>query len=177
MADDPVAVAVEEPLSTVDEVAARTGEPIESPDDIKLAESMIEAASANVRHYGKPWPIRAGAPAMARTIATAAAARGYLNPSGFIDERSDSVTLKRAEAYAADTELTPREIKQLEDLAGETVIHSISISQGEDRWRPRSIAPGFMYLRRDPGEAVAMDDRTTTPFPFFVRHSRRRRRR
>lgn len=157
-----------EALTTVDEVSARCGEPIELADEVRLAESMIEAASAHVRHYGKAWPTRSGAPAIARTIATAAAARGYMNPSGFIDERSDSVTLKRAEAYAADTQLTAGEIKMLQEASGGATVSSIRIALGEDRFAPASQSP-WGFVRRDPREGVQIDSGVHAPFPFYRR--------
>lgn len=160
----------EEPLSTVGEVAARTGEDISLDSEVALAEAMIEAASAQVRHYGRPWPLRANAPAIARTIATAAASRGYQNPSGYTDERSDSVTLKRADAYAADVELTPSEIQILREHSGRSgAVRSVRIDLGADRFVPTSQEDRFGFVRRDPREGVPVDSGVHTPFPLYRR--------
>lgn len=163
----------EEPLSTPEDVAARSGEDIELDAEVALAEAMIAAASAQVRHYGKPWPHRQTAPAIARTIATAAAARGYQNPSGFTDERSDSVTLKRADMYAADVQLTPGEIQMLKEYSGRGSVKSFRIEMGEDRFVPRSQVDGPQFVRRDPREGAPVDDGVHTPFPLFRRPRRR----
>ena len=156
------------PLTTVEGISAHVGEAIELTEEVRLAESMAAAASAHVRHYGRAWPDPDKAPAIARTIATAAAARGYMNPSGFLDERSDSVTLKRADAYAADTQLTPQEIKMLQEVTGGATVTSIRLTLGEDRFVPRSRSP-FGYVRRDPAEGVPIDSGVHTPFPFYRR--------
>jgi hypothetical protein len=158
---------LEEPLTTAEQVSARCGEPIELPEEISLAESMIEAASAMVRHYGRPWPVAAKAPAIARTIATAAAARGYMNPSGYTDERSDSVTLKRADMYAADVQLTPNEIRMLKEASGAGSVQSVRIELGPDRFIPRSQQRISPFVRRDPREGVPLADGVHTPMPFF----------
>ncbi|WP_029090108.1 hypothetical protein [Brevibacterium album] len=159
--------ATEEPLATVDQVAARCGEPIELADEIALAESMIEAASAQVRHYGRLWPVASKAPAIARTIATSAAARGYMNPSGYTDERSDSVSLKRADMYAADVQLTPNEIRMLREASGAGSVQSIRIELGAERFIPRSQQRSAPLVRRDPHEGAPLADGVHTPIPFF----------
>lgn len=164
---------IEEPLTTREAVAARTGEEIELESEVDLVDAMIEAASALVRHYGKPWVTAADAPALARTIATAAAARGYMNPSGFVDERSDSVTLKRAEMFAADVQLTPNEIQMLKELSGRGSVKSARIELGADRFVPRSQVDDFGFVRRDPREGVPLADGVHTPIPFFRRSGRR----
>lgn len=98
-----------EPLAGITRLAARVGEPIETEQDIALAEEMLEAASAEVRFYGLDWQNEASAPAVAVNITLAAAARGYQNPAGYAKERSDMANLERSEAYAQGVELTPGE--------------------------------------------------------------------
>lgn len=160
-----------EPLSSVEEVAAKAGEEIIGEQDISLAEAMIEAASAQVRLFGQAWPTRASAPHIALVITTAAAARGYLNPSGFSMERSDSVTLQRADMYAADVELTPNEKSMLRQAAGGvSTVSSIPITLGQERFIPRSKGRGrspFGFARRQQESAVQLNDGNETPFQFF----------
>lgn len=165
-----------EPLTTVEEVAAHTGEPIETDADRLLCESMIRAASANVRFHGLPWATMEEAPDIARTIACTAAARGFMNPSGFMDERSDSVTLKRSEMYANDTKLTPEEVDMLKELKGQSTVRSVALDLGSDYFNPRSQAHGF--VRRNLDECVPIVYPPGTPFPLYrvgrVRRSLRR---
>lgn len=162
---------VAEPLSSVEEVAAKTGEEIIGEQDIALAESMIEAASAHVRMFGQAWPERATSPQIAQVITTAAAARGYLNPSGFSMERSDSVSLQRATMYASDTELTPYEKSMLRQAAsGVATVSSMPITLGAERFIPRSQGSRrgpFGYVRRRQEAAVPVDDGYETPIQFW----------
>lgn len=162
---------IAEPLSTVEEVAAKAGETIDDPQDRALAEAMIEAASAQVRLFGQAWPEAASAPHIARVITTAAAARGYLNPSGFSMERSDSVTIQRADAYAADVELTPNEKAMLRQASsGVSTLSSVPITLGKERFIPRSQGRGrspFGFARRQQEAAVVIDDGNSTPMQFF----------
>lgn len=162
---------IPEPLSSVTEVAAKAGEEIESTQDIALAEAMIEAASAQVRLHGQAWPERASAPHIAQVIATSAAARGYLNPSGFSMERSDSVTLQRADMYAADVELTPNEKAMLKQASsGIGTVSSVPITLGRERFIPASQGVSrspFGFVRRRQEAAAAVDDGYDTPLQFF----------
>lgn len=160
-----------EPLSSVEEVAAKAGEDITSSQDIALAEAMIEAASAQVRLFGQAWPSRATSPHIAQVVTTAAAARGYQNPAGYQMERSDSVTIQRADMYAADVELTPHEKAMLRQASnGTATVSSIPITLGQERFIPRSQGRGrspFGFVRRQQESAVVVNDGNETPFQFF----------
>lgn len=160
-----------EPLSSVEEVAAKTGEEIVSEQDIALANAMIEAASAQVRLHGQAWPSKATAHPIAIVVTTAAAARGYLNPSGYAVERSDSVTLQRADMYAADVELTPYERSMLKQAgSGVATVRSTPITLGKERFVPRSRRgrDPFGRARRRQEAAVVVNDGNETPFQFFA---------
>lgn len=126
-----------QPLATVDRLSARVGEPIESPEEIALAEEVLAEASALVRHYGRAWPDPEMAPAVATSITVAAAARGYLNPSGFQMERSDMATFNRLEEYASGCSLTRAEIAALKEYNLSGGIVSVGFSN-PDRPMPRS---------------------------------------
>lgn len=160
-----------EPLSSVEEVAAKAGEEIASEQDIALANAMIQAASAQVRLFGQEWPDKATSPQIAQVITTAAAARGYLNPSGFSLERSDSVTIQRAEMYASDVELTPHEKAMLRQAAsGVATVTSVPITLGQERFTPRSQGARrgpFGYVRRRQEAGAPVDDGFESPIQFW----------
>lgn len=125
------------PLATVDRLAARVGEPIASAEEIALAEEVLAEASALVRHYGRAWPDPELAPAVATSITVAAAARGYLNPSGFQMERSDQATFNRHDEYASGCSLTRAEIAALKEYNLNQGIVSVGFSN-PDRPAPQS---------------------------------------
>ena len=125
-------------LATVDQVAARLGEPIEEPDEIELAEACLEEASNLVRFYAQQPLWTAGtAPAVAVTITVAAAARAVLNPAGFDSERGDMVTFNRADAYSAGVELTPKEVSIIKAIGRSGNVRSVGLANC-DRPIPRS---------------------------------------
>ncbi len=128
------------PLATVAALASRVGEPIEGEQDIALADAVLAEASALVRHHAdEAWPDGSTVPAVAVAITVAAAARAYLNPSGFQMERGDAVTFNRTEDYAAGAALTRAEINILKSLSRLGNVHSLPLSN-PDVIRPRSSA-------------------------------------
>lgn len=125
-------------LATVDHVAARIGEAIEEPDDIELAEAVLEEASNLVRFYAQqPLWTQSTAPAVAVTIAVAAAARAYLNPSGMDMERGDMVTFNRSKEYVAGAALTASEISIVKALGRQGNVRSVGLTNS-DKPIPRS---------------------------------------
>lgn len=133
-------------LATVAQVAARIGEPIEGVDDVKLAESVLAEASEQIRFYAQqPSWSAATAPAVAVTICVAAAARGYLNPSGYDVERGDMVQFNRTKEYVSGANLTPQEITICKALGRTGNVRSVGLSNC-DRPAPRS--------SKDPGEPL-----------------------
>lgn len=133
-----------EPLGTVSEVAARVGEPITSPEDVALASSMLKEASAYVRLYGLPWEDPEAAPDIARTIAVAAAARGYQNPSGLKMERGDAVSIDVDTDYRKGAALTAGEIAMLR-MASSKVgkVSSVPLTN-PDRFVATSDSPAYI---------------------------------
>jgi hypothetical protein len=125
------------PLATVERLAARVGEAIDSPEEIALAEEVLAEASALVRHYGRAWPDPETTPAVATAITVAAAARGYLNPAGMQMERSDTATFNRHDDYAVGCELTKAEIRALKEYNLSGGVTSIGFVSTE-RPAPRS---------------------------------------
>lgn len=119
-------------LGTVAQVAARIGEPIEGVDDVKLAESVLDEASEQIRFYAQqPNWTAATAPAVALTICVSAAARGFLNPSGYDMERGDMVTFNRDKKYVSGADLTPTEISIIKALGRKGNIRSIGLSNSD----------------------------------------------
>lgn len=148
-----------EHLATPEQVAARIGEPIESAEEIALAEAMLMEASAWVRHYGgQTWPVINNAPAVAVAITAAAAARGYMNPAGYDMERGDMSTFNRIAEYAAGTQLTKSEIAMLKPFNRQGGIVSVSTVNAD---RPRPAHARRVY---DRGYAPMADG--TKPFPL-----------
>lgn len=130
------------PLATVAALAARVGEPIEGEQDIVLADAVLAEASALVRHHAdEAWPDGSVVPAVAVAITVAAAARAYLNPSGFQMERGDAVTFNRTDDYAAGAALTRAEINILKSLSRLGNVNSLPLSN-PDTMRPRSSRVG-----------------------------------
>lgn len=125
-------------LATVEQVAARLGEPIEEPDDIELAEACLDEASNLVRFYAQqPLWTASTAPAVAVTITVAAAARAVLNPSGFDSERGDMVTFNRGKDYTSGAALTPTEITIIKALGRAGNVRSVGLTNS-DKPVPRS---------------------------------------
>lgn len=125
-------------LGTVAQIAARIGEPITAPEDIQLAVAVLAEASEQIRHYAQqPYWTADTAPAVAVTIAVAAAARGYLNPSGFDSERGDMVTFNRTKEYVAGAALTAQEITIIKALGRQGNVRSVGL-RSDDRPVPRS---------------------------------------
>lgn len=151
-----------EHLATVEQVAGRTTETIETADEIALAEAMLTEASAWVRHHGgMAWPTIALAPEVAVAITAAAASRGYMNPAGFDSERSDMSHFNRVAEYAAGTQLTKSEIAMLKPFNRRGSVVSVGLSNS-DRPAPRAGRRPGMY--DDRGYAPMQDG--TKPMPL-----------
>lgn len=138
-------------LATPEQLANRIGEAIESQEDLLLAQEMLESASNWVRHYSGQdgWNV-VNAPALAVTIAIGAAARGYLNPAGYLEERADVNFVKRSPGWANETKLYPDEIEALQAFqpgaSPENALKSARISD-PDRFIPRSAGSVRPYFR------------------------------
>ena len=142
-----------EHLATVEQVAVRSTETIETADELALAEAMLAEASAWVRHHGGSlWPTMAQAPEVAVAITAAAASRGYMNPAGFDSERSDMSTFNRIPEYAAGTQLTRSEIQMLKPFNRKAGLVSVGLANSD--------RPAPHYGRRNNGR---YDDRGYAP--------------
>jgi hypothetical protein len=133
-----------EPLGTVSKVAARVGESITTAEEVALATSMLEEASAQVRLYGLPWVDPAAAPAIAVTVTVAAAARGYQNPSGLKLERGDAVSVETTADYSMGAALTAGEITMIRMAANQRGrVTSIPLTN-PDRFAATSDTPAYL---------------------------------
>lgn len=147
-------------LATVGQIAARIGEPISTADDVKLAAAVLNEASEQVRHYAQqPYWTAETAPPVAVTICVAAAARGFLNPSGFDMERGDMVTFNRSKDYVSGANLTAQEISIIKALGRSGNVRSVSLHNC-DRPIPRS-----RTMAEDRGYAP-LDWGGNKPFPL-----------
>lgn len=125
-------------LAPIQRVAARVPDGIVDEDDILLANEMILQASEEVRAHGRPWT-SVDVPAGITSIVVEAAARGYMNPSGFDREDSDSVGFRRGGSYTKGAELTDGEIRRVKMLASRSGFGYIQGSKPSS-WVPRSAA-------------------------------------
>lgn len=88
-------MATQIPLANVSALSDWLGEPITEPEDITRAGSVLTAASVLVRNFtGKTWLTDAGdidpdLPDDVLMVTVQVAARGYINPEGWRDERVD----------------------------------------------------------------------------------------
>lgn len=149
-----------EPLITLDDLRARTGEDITEEREIKLADTLIKRASASVRAAARQaWPDPATAPDNALTIALEAASRGYLNPAYWDTERADAMDFGRSDIGANGIELTKSEKAELFQLRPRSV-GSIAVSPGVPLYV--SDHKGFRVRR----EGAAPDWHGMAPWPL-----------
>jgi len=116
-------------FATVADVSRRVGEPIEASEDIALCESLLEIVSEEIRSAGADWPEPFLAPAICRTIAIKAAARGYNNPAGYETERGDMLTLYRGTESANGESLTKDEKIAIARSAGYGGFVSVAVDR------------------------------------------------
>lgn len=141
-------------LASIDRLAGRVPDGIVTEDEQRLAYEMLADASEEVRAHGRQWT-SSDVPAGVINIVLRAAARGYMNPSGYTEERGDSVTLRRDGAYSRGAELTPDEIRRVKIISSRSGFGHIQASKPAN-WTPRSLhneVNGTRYVPVDsPGE-------------------------
>ena len=98
------------PLASVEDLAERVGEPINTPEDIAMANRMLRYASSQARQAGSLGWTAAFAPDVVVDVVLEAAARGFLNPSGLQMERGDMLSLQRDRDFAKAARLTKEEL-------------------------------------------------------------------
>ena len=162
MAEMPDYDAYGDMLAPLARVAARVPEGIVTDDEILLAKELIVQASEEVRAHGRPWT-SADVPPGIVSIVVEAAARGYMNPSGFYSEDSDTVGFRRSKAYDGGTELTDGEIRRVKMIASRSGFGFIQGSK-PSHWVPRSQA-----YDHDETVYVPVDGGNEKWFPFASR--------
>lgn len=117
----------EQKLATVEAVALRAGEDPDGleDDEVELINLLIDIVSADVRGYGQAWPDIALTPASVKAIVVKAAARGFMNISGYTLERGDMLTLQRSDMFSDGETLTRTEIATIRRQAAHSGIHSM----------------------------------------------------
>jgi glucuronate isomerase len=129
-------------------LAARLGEPVETDDDLSLAEACLNEAWEWARIHGAPeWSFEdPSTPGIAKTVVLSAAMRGYQNVPGFLNERGDSVTFERHEAFAKGTEFTAQEIAALKKASrtGGRVTSLRLTNPDQYRARGRKVTPSIL---------------------------------
>lgn len=144
-------------LATVEQVAARVGEPITSPEEVALAEAMIEYASEQALHYGNPNWVPETVPGVVRQVVISAAATGYQHPAGFESERADSVNFTVHDEWLRGAEFSDRQVKIVQQAGRKHGrVRSLQTSRG-NRFVSRSGEkrhPWFMKVPYVPSEDV-----------------------
>lgn len=156
-------------LATVEQVAGRVGEPITSPEEVALAEAMIEYASEQALFYGDPRWQEATLPGVVRTIIIEAAATGYMHPSGLSTERADSVNFTVHDDWLKGAEFSEQQV-EIVRRAGRRRGRTRSLStRRSNRFVSRADAdrhPWFMKVPHAPSEDVAWRSDRLDAFAF-----------
>lgn len=104
-------------LAPLSKLESRLPEPLETEQEIALAEEMLSDASAEARLYGNQlWTVDT-VPSGVVNIILKAAARGYMNPAGFESEAADGTRFGRRPEYAMGTTFTRAEINAVRGFA------------------------------------------------------------
>lgn len=127
-------------LASIDRLASRVPDGIVTEDEQRLAYECLSDASEEVRSHGRNWT-SSDVPAGVINIVLNAAARGFMNPSGYVRERADSAQLDRGDAYSKGSELTVSEIRRVKMIASRSGFGAIQASKPAS-WIPRSSAEG-----------------------------------
>lgn len=124
-------------LAPVERLAARLPEPFRTPEDRSLALEMLSDASEEARTHGsRHWTSKSVPPGVVN-IVLKAASRGYMNPSGYVEEAADSARLRRGDDYVRGAEFTDSERQRTRALANFRGV-TYSTSTRNDHWQSRS---------------------------------------
>lgn len=115
------------PLADVTALTARLGRALDS-EETAMAEAVLKAASAKVRHYGLPWPDPTTAPDVAVETVLDVAERKMRNPEGFRSEMEGGYQYARPASEPAGTELSRSEVRMIRSAAGVSGLFSVPIS-------------------------------------------------
>lgn len=123
-------------FATVKEIAERAADPIITDAEKALARRLLSLATNRAKLHGSMAWNPLNVPPVVRDIVIEAAARGYNNPEGFVEERGDMVSLNRDAAAAAGVEFTARELADIRLAANRgSGFASVSLYRDEKPWR------------------------------------------
>lgn len=131
----------------------------ETEQEVSLAEEMLSDASAEARLHGnQQWTVET-VPSGVVNIILKAAARGYMNPSGFSDEAADGTRFSRDAAYSQGATFTQAEVRAVRGFAKRSGITYAQATK-PNAWRARSDvgSDGTIYVPFGP---------EYTPFPWY----------
>lgn len=150
---------MDELLADRQRLESRLPEPIETSEEIALADEMLSDASAEARLHGNQMWTPESVPSGVVNIILRAAARGYMNPAGFTDEAADSTRFSRGEEYAQGAAFTPAEIRAVRGFAKRSGIAYAQVTK-PNAWRALSdrVDRGTVY--------VPLDTLGQKPFPW-----------
>lgn len=141
-------------LATVEQVAARVGEPISSAEEVALAEAMIGYASEQALHYGNPNWVPETVPGVVREVVISAAVAGYQHPAGFESERADSVNFTVHAEWLRGAEFSDRQVRIVQQAGRKHGrVRSLQTSRG-NRFVARSDESRFPWFMRVPHHPV-----------------------
>lgn len=108
---------MDDSLAPLEKLESRLPEPLETEQEVKLAEEMLSDASAEARLHGNQlWTVES-VPSGVVNIILKAAARGFMNPAGFETEAADGTRFGRRPEYAMGTAFTQAEIRAVRGFA------------------------------------------------------------
>lgn len=148
-------------LAPLSKLESRLPEPLETEQEIALAEEMLSDASAEARLHGNQlWTVDT-VPSGVVNIILKAAARGYMNPAGFETEAADGTRLSRRREYAMGTTFTRPEINAVRGFAKRSGI-TYTRATKPNGWLARSDyeGSGTGY--------VPMVHHYAAPFPWYA---------
>ena len=149
-------------LATVEQLAARVGESIDTPEEVALAEAMLQYASDQALLYGNPGWIAATLPGVVRSVVIEAASRGYQHPAGFETERADSVNFTVHDEWLRSAEFTEHQVELVRRASRKSGrVRSLTASR-PNSFRARSDSRGglpWMRVPHIPEEDVPVEGR------------------
>lgn len=149
-------------LATVEQLAARVGESIDTPEEVALAEAMLRYASDQALLYGNPGWVEATLPGVVRSVVIEAASRGYQHPAGFETERADSVNFTVHEEWLRSAEFTDHQVELVRRASRKSGrVRSLTATR-PNYFRARSDRqqwPSWMRVPHIPQEDVPVEGR------------------
>jgi hypothetical protein len=118
---EPVAPPMDEPLTTLQELAVWTQQPAISEDDEPFALKVLGAVAVEVRAAGSIYWTHATIPPRAKKIADLVAKNFYEHPSGETNETPGPLNSGYIDGVLVQAELTPEQKAVLAEEAGDAL--------------------------------------------------------